>query len=84
MRQRTLALIGAVLVLLGLAVPMSTPAGSGLRAELDGQRIPLSDVGPYHCHDGRYPVISCFHTEGQVPLDLTQIEAGRDGPQGLP
>jgi hypothetical protein len=65
-----------VLGLLGLALPMSAPADTGRRAELDGQRIPLSDVGRYHCHDGRYPVVSCFHTEGQVQLDLARIVAG--------
>jgi len=82
--KRRLALGGGMLVLLGVAVPMRSPADTGLRAELDGQRIPLSDVGRYHCHDGRHPVVSCFHTGDQVELDLARIEAGRDGDQDQP
>lgn len=75
MAKRRLALIGGTLIVVGLVVPATAPADTGLRAELDGQPIPISDVARYHCHDGRHPLITCFHTEEEVELDIARSEA---------
>lgn len=76
MPKRRYTLVGGLLVLIGLAVPAMTPADTGLRAELDGHPIPASEIGRYHCHDGRYPLVTCFHTEAEVQRDLSDIESG--------
>lgn len=35
-------------------------------ATLDGRRIAVVDVGRYHCHDFRYPMIACFSDRSAV------------------
>lgn len=41
-----------------------------LSAVLDGEEIPLSDVGLYYCHDFAYPVYRCFRTSLERDLDM--------------
>jgi hypothetical protein len=53
------ALVGVAMIGPGSA---AARAGSGptMYADLDGQRIPLVDVGDYYCHDLDFPSIHCF------------------------
>jgi len=73
MRRRS-PVIGSLIGLaaLGFAIT-SAPADDGLRAELYGERIPLSRVGLYHCHDGALPVVRCFHTADEATDDARRF-----------
>jgi hypothetical protein len=72
-RWRPLARLAASIALTGgVVLAASTPAaaaaspgGPGLVAYLGAQRIPLSSVASYHCHDRDYPVIRCFRTAAE-------------------
>jgi len=73
MRRRSLAL-GSLIGIATLAVAVTgAPADDGMRAELYGERIPLSHVGNYHCHDGAGLVIRCFHTEAEAAEDARSL-----------
>ena len=57
--RRTRALVFGVL----LAAAPSTPAMAAtphVVATLDGQAIPVSQIGLYSCHDLEFPAIRCF------------------------
>lgn len=41
-----------------------------MRATLDGAPLPLSKVASYHCHDLRYPVITCFRDADDRDRDM--------------
>lgn len=49
---------------------------------LDGQSLPLDEVGRYHCHDLRSPVITCYRTSAQLEaavkgwMDRPGVEEG--------
>jgi hypothetical protein len=72
--KRLITLLAAV----ACAVAM-LPAGAAgdeleLKAALKGQPIPLSDVAKFHCHDGLYPLITCFETEAEMVEDAESME----------
>lgn len=62
------------LILAGLAVSAGSEPDP-LRAELNGQTIELDQVVLYHCHDGSYPTIRCFHEAGERDADA-DLESG--------
>jgi hypothetical protein len=51
-------------------------AGPQLNATLDGQAIPLSDVGLYSCHDLEYPTIRCFRQARDRNLSVAAPDGG--------
>jgi hypothetical protein len=74
MRGRKRTRLGALAILFAVmastwAIPQAAasaptepgaPGPGDLRADLDGQPIPLAAVGRFDCHDFDYPVIHCF------------------------
>lgn len=58
----------------------SDPANDRLSATLDGLPLALSKVASYHCHDLRYPVITCFRDAEDRDRDVQEASA----PDSLP
>jgi hypothetical protein len=78
------AVAGLISILLLVASPAGpATADSGARAMLDGQSLPLVEVGRYHCHDLRSPVITCYRTSAQLEAAVKSVMDGRDGTDGV-
>jgi len=67
-RKRVLALIGAGLVALVMALPVG--AADGVSATLGGKPISIERVGHLSCHDLDYPMITCFGTTEAMRSDV--------------
>jgi hypothetical protein len=80
------SLIAAAVVMLAVIPPVqaakpTTPKQPAppkeLRAEFNGRKLPLAEVGNHYCHDFDYPVIRCFdepiELEEDVSSDLQQM-----------
>lgn len=53
----------------------SDPANDQRTATLDGVPLALSRVASYHCHDLRYPVITCFRDAEDRDRDVRGADA---------
>jgi hypothetical protein len=65
----------AILALSGLPASASGLALAAPVAVHGGSAIALSDVVYYHCHDGAYPIISCFDSAAERDQDLLAVAA---------
>ena len=78
------AVAGLISVLLLVGSPaFPANADSGARATLDGQPLPLGQVGEYHCHDLYGPVITCYRTSAQLEAAVKGVMDERDGTKGV-
>lgn len=78
------AVAGLISILLLVASPaVPANADSGARATLDGQPLPLGQVGEYHCHDLYGPVITCYRTSAQLEAAVKGVMDERDGTKGV-
>lgn len=62
------AVFGFVVVLVSPGTRVG--AADDLSATLDGESIPLVEVGSHPCHDFDYPILRCFDTVAELNADL--------------
>jgi hypothetical protein len=79
MHRRLRTSVVLIALILAAAVPDSTSASqlTGLRADLDGNRIPLAAVGQHYCYDFDWPIIHCYSTSATLEVAVSIVASRR-------